>query len=72
MAESKQSEGLLLLQNENIDEFNKWRMRNLTLKLAFDKIDFSKKTPFLEFSCSKTFDLKFFYFCSIVDLDTNR
>jgi len=43
MAESKQSEGLLLLQNENIDEFNKWRMRNLTLKLAFDKIDFSKK-----------------------------
>ncbi len=43
MDESKQSEGLLLLQNENINEFNKWRMKNLTLKLAFDKIDFSRK-----------------------------
>ena len=40
MSESKQAEGLLLLQNEQIDEFNEWRMKNLTLKLVFDGKDF--------------------------------
>ena len=34
MSESKQTEGLVLLQNENIDEFNKWRMKNLTCKVS--------------------------------------
>ena len=43
MSESKQAEGLLLLQNEQIDEFNEWRMKNLTLKLVFDGKDFSNR-----------------------------
>ncbi|HEX5518987.1 MAG TPA: pentapeptide repeat-containing protein, partial [Candidatus Nitrosocosmicus sp.] len=43
MSGSNQDEGLLFLKNERIDEFNKWRMKNLTLKLTFDKTDLSAK-----------------------------
>jgi uncharacterized protein YjbI with pentapeptide repeats len=43
MADSTPDEGLKLLQDELIDEFNKWRMKNLTVKLSFDNLDLSNK-----------------------------
>src|SRR5919112_297400 len=43
MSESKQDEGLRMLQDEHVDKFNKWRMNNLSLKLKFDGKDFSNR-----------------------------
>lgn len=43
MSDPKQDEGLILLIEEQIDEFNQWRMKNLTLKLDYTGADFSNK-----------------------------
>ena len=44
MSDLKQDEeGLTLLLEENVNEFNEWRLKNLTLKLDFTETDFSNK-----------------------------
>ena len=43
MSDSKQDEGLTLLLEEKVDEFNEWRLENLTIKLDFTGTDFSNK-----------------------------
>ena len=43
MSDSKQDEGLTLLLEEKVNEFNEWRLENLTIKLDFTGTDFSNK-----------------------------
>ena len=43
MSDPKQDEGLIMLLEEQVDEFNQWRMKNLTLKLDYTGADFSNK-----------------------------
>lgn len=43
MIDSMQNEGLKLLLDERISEFNEWRMKNLTIKLEFNNADLSNK-----------------------------
>ena len=37
------NEGILLLQNSRVADFNLWRFKNLTLKLDLSDMDFSDK-----------------------------